>query len=215
MSTAYSTALALLRRSSAGLPFQSRVHVLGRFLTCPFLAIVEALPPDGFVLDVGAGHGVLARLAVERRVHKVVALEPDIRKMGAVLRHPSMSWVCGLDPCLRGRFDAVVLCDVLYRVPAGERDPLLARMWERLKPGALLVLKEIDPGRPLKFGWNVLQETLAIKVFRLTLGSGQTYEGRDAIRKRLEVQGFIDITARPIDRGYPHSHILYTARRPA
>jgi hypothetical protein len=26
--------------------------------------------------------------------------------------------------------------------------------------------------------------------------------------------GFADFRARPIDRGYPHPHIIYTARKP-
>jgi hypothetical protein len=107
----------------------------------------------------------------------------------------------------------VVLCDVLYRVPGDERDRLLERVRERLKPGALLVLKEIDPDRRLKFAWNLLQESLALKIFRLTLGSGQTYETRDALRRRLEAHGFADVTIRPVDRGYLHPHVLYTARR--
>ncbi len=77
------------------------------------------------------------------------------------------------------------------------------------------MLKDIDPAHRLKFGWNVLQETIAIRGLRLTIGSGQTYEGRQAVRARLERLGFEQVTVQPIDRGYPHSHILYTARRPA
>jgi 2-polyprenyl-3-methyl-5-hydroxy-6-metoxy-1,4-benzoquinol methylase len=208
-------ALNLLRRASSKFPLGSRLHLLGRFLTCPFLLVVDSLPRGGTVLDVGAGHGVLARLAVEGHVRTVVALEPDVRKIGSTLRHQSVRWVAGFDSCVRGRFDAAVLCDVLYRVPSRERDPLLGRLFERLKPGGLLVLKDIDPGHRLKFGWNLLQETIAIRVLRMTLGSGQTYEDRTAIRGRLERLGFVDVTVREIDRHYVHSHILYTARRPA
>ncbi len=207
--------LGVIRRASAGAPLGSRLHILGRYLTCPFLPAVDALPPGARVLDVGAGHGVFARLAAERRGARVVALEPDVRKLGAALRHPAVRWVAGFDACIRGRFDAVALCDVLYRVPAAERDPLLARLFDRLRPGGLLMLKEIDPDRRLKFFWNVAQEFVAIRVLRLTLGSGLVYENREALGRRLARAGFVGVTIRAIDAGYPHPHVLYTASRPA
>ena len=166
------------------------------------------------MLDVGAGHGVLARLAAERGC-RVVAIEPDARKRAGALRHPSIRWIVGYDEAVRGTFDAVVLCDVLYRVPLAERDRLLPRLAARLAPGGTLVIKDIDPGRPLKHAWNTLQEAIAIHVLRITIGDGQTYEPRAAVRRRLERAGLTDITAQAIDRGYPHPHILYTARRPA
>lgn len=72
-------ALDLLRRASARLPLGARLHVLGRFLSCPFLRVVDALPPAGRVLDIGAGHGVFARLAAHGDTRKVVAVEPDLR----------------------------------------------------------------------------------------------------------------------------------------
>jgi 2-polyprenyl-3-methyl-5-hydroxy-6-metoxy-1,4-benzoquinol methylase len=188
--------------------------VLGRFLTCPFLAVIAELPSGARVLDVGAGHGVLARLAAEAGAGSIVALEPDIRKLPAGLRHPAIHWVSGYDASITGAFDAVVLCDVLYRVPMAERDALLTRLTERLKPGGRLILKEIDPANRLKHAWNVAQETFAIHVLRITIGSGQTYEDRSAIRSRLERLGLNAITTTAIGRGYPHAHVLYTARRP-
>ena len=167
------------------------------------------------MLDIGAGHGVFARLAAQGDTRQIVAVEPDLRKLGSVLRHPAVHWIAGYDDCVRGEFDAVVLCDVLYRVPLGDRDALLGRLVRRLKPGGLLALKEIDPDHRLKFCWNVVQEFLAIRVLRLTLGSGLAYENRGALADRLARAGLVDFRVQDVGRGYLHAHVLYTARRPA
>jgi 2-polyprenyl-3-methyl-5-hydroxy-6-metoxy-1,4-benzoquinol methylase len=205
----------LLRRGASRLPLRSRVHLLGRFLSCPFVAVVDALPAGGAVLDVGAGHGVLALLAVHHGAPRVVALEPDPRKVGSALRHPAIDWVCGFDGCIAGAFDAVVLCDVLYRVPPPERDGLLARLFERLRPGGVLVIKETDPEARLKSLWNLAQETIAVRLLRVTLGSSLVFEDRRQLAARTERAGFAGFAVREIGAGYPHAHVLYEARRPS
>ena len=53
-----------------------------------------------------------------------------------------VDFVAGYDTCLRGTFDAVVIIDVLYKIPAEEWDALFARVAARLKPGGLLIVKE-------------------------------------------------------------------------
>jgi SAM-dependent methyltransferase len=58
-----------------------------RFLTCPFLRVLRSVPPGARVLDVGAGHGVFSVLAANRRA-RVVAVEPDVRKVLGVPPHP-------------------------------------------------------------------------------------------------------------------------------
>src|SRR5882724_5262073 len=128
-------ALIVLHRAYRHRGPRTRVHVLVRFLTCPFLRVLRAVPRDARVLDIGAGHGLFARLVAARGAKRVVAVEPDARKVQPV--------------------DVV---DVLYKIPVAEWDALLARCAARLEPGGLLVIKEHDPTARLKNGWNRLQE---------------------------------------------------------
>jgi len=215
--TGYLRALRLVRRTYARVGLSTRCHAVGRFLTCPFLPVVERLPPGGRVLDVldlGAGHGTFARLVVEQRpAARVVAVDPDPRKAFATYRHPRVRFVAAYAEAVAGMFDAVTVFDVLYRMPVTAWDALLAAAFARLRPGGLLLLKEIDPARRWKGLWNRAQERLA-DLAGLTLGDAFSYETRAEMERRLTRHGFVDIAVVDLGRGYPHAHVLYVARRP-
>jgi SAM-dependent methyltransferase len=206
-------ALALVRRTYAGKPAAVRLHAAGRFLTCPFLRVLAAVPSGARLLDLGAGHGTFARLAVEGVASSTVAVEPDIRKVLATYRHPRVRLIAGYADAISGTFDAVTIFDVLYRIPLAGWDPLLRLAHDRLAPGGVLLLKEIDPEHRAKALWNRTQEKVA-DLLGMTLGDAFSYETREQIRERLTRIGFEHFAARDIGAGYPHAHILYTARRP-
>ncbi|HEV7517740.1 MAG TPA: class I SAM-dependent methyltransferase, partial [Thermoanaerobaculia bacterium] len=89
----FSAAFSLVRRTYAGSPPSLRAHAVGRFLTCPFLAVLAAVPPGARLLDLGAGHGTFARLAVEWGAASAVAVEPDLPKVLTTYRHPRVRFV--------------------------------------------------------------------------------------------------------------------------
>ena len=212
MATGMVEALRVLHRTFGAFPARERAHVLARFLTCPYLRVLAAMPA-GITLDIGAGHGILARLAAERPGCRVVAVEPDLRRTLRGYRHPGVRFVAGYDDAVAGAFDAVVMVDVLYKLPCDEWEPLFGRVLARLRPGGSILLKELDPDRRFKAAWNRVQESAANAV-SLTLGRTFSYEGREQVRARLERAGFVRFEARDIGRGYPHAHVLYMACRP-
>ena len=201
-------ALALVRRTYRAAPVVTRAHVLGRLLSCPFLRVLDYLPRGGRLLDLGAGHGIFAHLALAGGAREATAVEPDTRKVFHAGSAPGLRVVNGYHEAVRGRFDAVTVFDVLYRLPAAEWDPLLGWARERLAPGGVFLLKEIDPGHRLKGLWNRAQERGA-DLLGMTLGESFSYETRDQIRARLLRAGFGRFEAVEIGAGYPHAHILY------
>ena len=170
------------------------------------LRVVEHVPRGGPLLDIGAGHGVFAVLALNRAC-RVVAVEPDLRK---VLPVAGCRFVIGYDDVIRGSFDAISIIDVLYKIPASEWDALLSRAASRLKPGGILIIKEMDPTERWKNRWNRLQERAA-SALGLTLGESFSYESPAEFVARLQRHGF-HATAQRIDAWYPHPHMLYLAR---
>jgi 2-polyprenyl-3-methyl-5-hydroxy-6-metoxy-1,4-benzoquinol methylase len=201
-------ALIVLHRTYAAFGARVRFHTLVRFLTCPFLRVVRHVPAGAAVLEIGAGHGVFSVLARAGGARRVVAVEPDVRKVRALA---GVDVVAGYDDCVRGAFDVVAVIDVLYKVPVAEWDAMLARIAARLRPGGLLIVKEQDPTARAKNSWNRAQEWLASRL-RLTLGESFSYEAPHDFAERLRRHGFEPRPPRRIDFGYPHPHVLYLAR---
>jgi SAM-dependent methyltransferase len=211
-SPGYFEALALVRRTYGEMPLPARLHVLGRFLSCPFLRVLDFIPPGANVLDIGAGHGIFAHLAVRKGALRVVAVEPDLRKTFSFVRTPSIHLVAGYDSTVKGTFDAVTMLDVLYRFPLGEWEALFRSIHERLTPGGVFLIKELDPGHRWKAFWNRTQERISDRI-GLTIGTAWSYEPPSRMRERLLGAGFAEFEAVGMGAGYPHAHILYIGRK--
>ena len=197
-------ALILLHRTYRTRDARTRLHALVRFLTCPFLRVIQYVPRGATVLEIGAGHGVFSVLARDRGASRVVAVEPDARKV----RHiDGIDFVIGYDDCIRGAFDVVAIIDVLYKIPIDQWDALLSRI-----DAKTLIIKEQDPTVRFKNSWNRAQERLA-SALGLTLGEAFAYEAPQDFVARLQRSGFASVDVKRVGRGYPHPHILYVARR--
>jgi SAM-dependent methyltransferase len=197
--------LIVLHRAYRHSPLCTRLHVLIRFLTCPFLRVLPRVPEGARLLDIGAGHGVFSVLAAEGGAHPT-AVDPDPRK---VRRLANVQTVIGYDDCIRGKFDVVAIVDALYNIPISRWDAFLDRVRQLLAPGGILLIKEQDPTARVKHRWNRIQEWITSRV-HLTLGEAFSYESPAEFERRLARHG-LSARHQRIDRGYPHAHILYLA----
>lgn len=211
-SLGYLEALAAVRRTFAASPRPARLHVLGRFFTCPFVRVLDYLPPAAYLLDIGAGHGIFAHLAVRGGARRVIAVEPDLRKVAVFPRHPDIQVVAGYENVVEGLFDCVTLLDVLYRFPMEEWDALFRSVLARLNPGGVLLVKELDPENRAKAFWNRTQERISDSI-GLTIGTAFSYEPPSRMRERFLAAGFAEFEAVGMGAGYPHAHVLYVGRK--
>lgn len=206
----YLRALLVLHRTYHTFPWGTRLHILIRFLTAPFLRVVSHVPATARTsLEIGAGHGVFSRLLADRGI-RAYGVEPDLRKLAPVDR---VRMIAGYDACIRGTFDVVAVLDVLYAIPIAEWDALLARVFDRLKPGGTLLIKEMDPEARLKNAWNRLQERISMRFLGITKAETFNYERTVDFVARLERAGFRDVKVKRVDFGYPHPHVLFLARK--
>jgi SAM-dependent methyltransferase len=215
MPVGYIRALRVLHRAFHTYPAGHRLHVLIRFLTCPFTRTLEEVPAGARVLEIGSGHSLYGTLITQERAREVVAVEPDLRKSMLPSPSPKIRKVAGFDDCIRGSFDCVVVYDVTYRMPPAVRLALFERIFTRLKPGGVFVFKDMDNGHRWKMKWARFQEWLSDRFLHISIGEGFIYQSRAEVEQALGAIGFTNFTARAIDRGYPHPHVIYTAMRPS
>lgn len=214
MSIGFIRALAILHHTFKDHSPAQRAHVLGRFLSAPFLRTIDLVPRGARVLDIGAGHGLFARLIAEETARDVVAIDPDLRKMLTSYRHPKIRFVAGFDDAVRGTFDAVTVFDVLYRLDDAGRDALLVHTRDLLRPGGTILVKDLDPAARVKSAWNRFQERGFADLLQLTVGKFGENDTREQMAARLSRAGFVGVRWKRIDFCYPHAHIVYTATRP-
>jgi len=129
-----------------------------RKVVCPVEEIRRHVPLHSTVFDVGCGTGaILVDLIRTRQVKKVggsetaPALLALAREAAArALAAPSESGdflVSRLPPdCLRF-YDCVVLIDVLHHIPRTEQPGFLRQLGHAMRPGARLILKDINAAR--------------------------------------------------------------------
>ena len=214
-----------------------RLHARARWYSAPFPAIAGVLPVTGRILEIGCGHGLFsvyaalassaravhgvdidqAKIAVARLVAGRVAadLEFDVTPSGAVSPGP---------------WDAIVVVDMLYLLPAAQQRRLLTEAAAELAPGGRLVIKEMSRTPRWKAAWNTAQETLAVSILGITERASTPAEPRPgAERAGLRPARFefvatdtmagwladvgLHTSSRRLDRGRIHPHHLLVGHR--
>ncbi|GHG62461.1 class I SAM-dependent methyltransferase [Comamonas sp. JC664] len=210
---------ALLRYD--GLPVAERFHVHARAFSAPLSAMV-ARTPMGVVADIGCGHGLLSTLlALEGPGRTVHGVDPDPRKVAwarrALAGQPNVRIEEGtveetLDRGAPGRFDAAVVCDVLYLLPEEKWAGFLSTVRGLLKPGGRLLLKEVEGDGSWKHRKALAQEWVMVSLLGRTKASGgMALKPRAEMTRDLEHAGFSVREVVDLGQGYTTPHVLYVA----
>ena len=134
-----------------------------RQLICPFEPLVEAVPEDSTVLDIGCGAGLLlGLLASTGRITRGVGFDADA---GAIRAANAMAELAGLadivafhhvgvdDDWPSDSFDAVTMIDVMHHIPRAARPGVMDNIAATLAGGGTFVYKDMD-SRPLWRGFG-------------------------------------------------------------
>lgn len=198
----------------------TRVHVLGRWTTAPVEAVERLVPREGDVLEVGCGVGLVSvDLALAAPGRRVLAVDVDPTKTAVARRAAGRAGVGDrvqvedVDPGWRppaGSFDAVVVVDVLYLLGRQAALDLLDVLVVALRPGGVLVVKEMAAAPRWKAAWTNVQEAVAVRGLRVTSGSTVELVPTEDLAAHLSRHGLAVRTV-PLDQGHLHPHAALVA----
>ncbi|MET0967471.1 MAG: class I SAM-dependent methyltransferase [Nakamurella sp.] len=221
-------ALAAYRQT----PLGTRLHATIRWWSAPFPAVEAELPKTGRILEIGCGHGLFCTYAaLAEPARTVTGVDIDAGKIalaaGVASRLPGLDLsfqVATSGAVIAGPWDAIVVIDMLYLLPAREQRALLTAAAAQLAPTGRLLIKEMSGAPRWKARWNTFQETLSVSMLGITerAGAGPAdgparprfdFVGTDVLAGWLRELG-LSPTGRGLDRRrlHPH-HLLVGVRR--
>lgn len=213
--------LRALRRAFAsyrGAPPTVRAFVAARYVVAPMGPLqAELAGVRGRVLSLGSGLSMLERYLAELEPEvwfECIDLDPEKVELIEATRaaSPRVSLRLG-DATHLGTpdddFDAVLVCDALHHFPAHRHAEVAASVAAALRPGGVVIVKDLDATPAWKFHWNRIHDRLVAgpepiccrplaEMADLFTAAGLTVERAERIDHRFT----------------PYAHYLIRARKP-
>jgi len=195
-----------------------RVYSRGRFLILRqrFLdEIGQYLPAEGTILDIGCGFGLFslyyAHLLPEARLHGIDLNARRVRTATEAARRLGLTNATYAVGDARG-YRAIEACaaaymlDIVHHIPPETVAPLLGELHKALRPGGVLLVKDVDT-RPAYKRWF----THALDLLMSPRGVIH-YWPAEALQALLQRTGFHVVRHLMVDV-LPYPHVLFVCRK--
>jgi len=196
--------------SSQGL--KAALYARMRWRLCPFEEIERYVPREGTIIDIGCGYGLLANfLALRSGKRDVTGVDLSVGRIRVAQKTTDnrkkvqFKLMNALD-LQSGEYSTVVMSDFLHHIDYQAQQELLARCYQKLPPGGLLIIEEVD-NRPL---WKYWFAVISDKI--LNVGERQFFRNYRDFQKLLQRIGFL-VRTKKVDKGIPLSDILFICRK--
>lgn len=181
-----------------------------RFFTAPYKALIEFVPQEGRIIDLGSGYGIFSNLLglMSKRL-RVIAVELDKKKAKLTNRGlPNVELITDdITKISIPLVDCILLIHVLHHLNSyKEQEIILKECFKKLKKDGTLLIVEID-----RFpAWKYILTQIADHILYPT--DIIYYRLRNDLISLLKRYKFRvkDIT---FHSGTPFSHVLYICRK--
>ncbi len=131
----------------------------------PYRRLAELLPGEGEVLDLGCGHGLFSLMAARLRPRcRVTGVDRDAGRVtiarSAAKAFANVDFRVGdvNEHFPSGSFAGIAIIDVIHYFDSDEQNRILRRTFEALKPGGVLLLRDVDPTDGVRAAFNLAFE---------------------------------------------------------
>jgi 2-polyprenyl-6-hydroxyphenyl methylase/3-demethylubiquinone-9 3-methyltransferase len=199
-------------------PFTARLFVHGRAFLSDLAFVERFVPKQGFIVDLGCGHGLFACLLREASAsRRVLGIDLDRRKIDVArtavretqwLRFEEGDIVADTPP----RCDAVTIVDVLYLLPFEDQERVLRNAADALGEGGPLVVKAQERRTDPRYAITYAQELVTVGLGFTRGGRERFYfPTRDEALAMFERAGFV-VEVEDMPRR-PYTDVVYLARK--
>lgn len=148
-----------LSTTTANATFLQKLKIRYRPYVCPFDELLEYTNDEKRVYDIGCGSGQFCALVANfTNVNDISGIEIDkslianakkINAKFAKKKKVSFAIFDGVTiPDDIKKYDLIFMIDVYHHIPTKTRDAFMAQLYKKMKPGAKLMLKDIDGASP-------------------------------------------------------------------
>lgn len=196
-----------------------RYKIIYRPFITPFVDLLKLIPVKSNVFDIGCGNGALLNLVYQTKdpqkiagieiskklvdnanelLNKVIDNQLEFHQKVRIQQYDGTHL-----PSLKA-YDVILLVDVIHHIPKRHLDAFFILLKQQMKPGATLILKDIDAGKPIWVLFNKLHD------FIVSQEIGNEISNKNA-QLKLQEAGF-NIISSTYKRmlWYPHYTVLAT-----
>jgi 2-polyprenyl-3-methyl-5-hydroxy-6-metoxy-1,4-benzoquinol methylase len=152
--------IKFLTSTTVNAGFVDKLKIKYRPIICPFNDLLDYAKNTQSVFDVGCGSGQFcALLANFTEVNAIKGIEINERLVSnanqvnerfRANKNINFSVFNGSDiPDDIANYDLIYMIDVYHHIPAAIQKPFMQQLYNKMKPGARLMFKDINAGSPL------------------------------------------------------------------
>jgi len=207
---------ALARYKKA--PMGARLFVRGRAFLSDLAVVERYVPNQGFIVDLGCGHGLFACVMRESAPQRrVLGIDLDPRKIevarGAIQDTQWLRFEVGdIVKQPPPKCDAVTIVDVLYLLSFEDQEQVLKNAASALGEGGPLIVKSQEKRVDPRYALTYAQEMITVSLGFTRGGRERFYfPTREEALAMFERAGFkVDVIEMP---NRPYTDVVYLARK--